>query len=105
MLSAFTSEIRVHTTDGPGCIKVKACNQLGISNSPPNLAPVDDAQIWVKANVKEKSITLELVMLIKRPHFIWANSYKSLPLKPFIPPCVNSIWLGLSEILRNNSSI
>jgi hypothetical protein len=74
------------TTNGPGCIKVKTCDQLGVSNSPPNLAPVDDTRIRVETNVKEQAITLELVVLVKRPHFVWANSYKGPPPKPFIPP-------------------
>ena len=96
---------KIVTTNGPGCIKVKTRNQLGVSNSPPNLAPVDDARIRIETNMKEKAITLELVVLVKRPHFVWANSYKSPPLKPFIPPCFNSIWLSQFKILRDDRPI
>ena len=81
------------------------CNQLGVPNGPPNLAPVDDTWKRIKANMKEEAITLKLVVLIKRPHFVWANSYKCLLLKPFIPPCINSIRLCLSKVLRNNRPI
>lgn len=66
--------IIIITTNGPGCIEVKTCDQLRVPNSPPNLAPVDDTWIRIKADMKEKPITLKLVVLIKRPHFIWANS-------------------------------
>jgi hypothetical protein len=93
------------TTNGPGCIKVKMHNQLGVSNSLPNLAPVDDTRIRIKTNVKEKAIMLELVMLVKRPHFVWANSYKGLPLKLFILPSFNSIWLSQFKILGDDGPI
>ena len=57
------------------------------------------ARIWIKANVKEKTVMLELIMLVETPHLIWANSHKRPPLELFVPPCLNSIWLGLSEVL------
>jgi hypothetical protein len=52
--------------------------------------------------MKEKPVTLELVVLVKAPHLVRANGYKCSPLELFVQPCLNSIWLSLSEILRNN---
>ena len=93
------------TTNGPGCIKVKTRNQLGVSNGPPNFAPVDDARIRIETNMKKEAITLEFVVLVKRPHFVRANSNKCPPLKPLIPPCFNSIWLGQFKILGDDGPI
>jgi hypothetical protein len=55
---------------------------------------MDHTGIRIKADVEEKPVALELVMLVKAPHLIGANSNKPSPLELLVAPCVNSIWLG-----------
>ena len=55
---------------------------------------MDHTRIRIKANVKEKNITFELVMLVKAPRLIGANRSKCLPLELLVPLCLYSIWLS-----------
>ena len=59
---------------------------------------MDHTRIQVQADVKEETVTLELVVLVKTPHLIWANSQKCSPRELLVPACLNSIRLCLSEI-------
>jgi hypothetical protein len=57
---------------------------------------MDHPRIRVEANVEEKPITLELVVLVKAPHLVGANSDKRSPLELLVPPCLDSVWLSQS---------
>lgn len=57
---------------------------------------MDHARIRIKANMKEKTIMLELVMLVEAPHLIRAKRNKCSPLRLLVPPCLDSIWLSQS---------
>ena len=56
---------------------------------------MDHAGIQIQANVKEETITLELVVLVETPHLVWANSHKRSPCELFVPLCLNGIRLSL----------
>ena len=92
--------IRARTTNFPGRVEVEVGNQLWVPDCPPDFAPMDHTRIWIQANVKEKTVVLELVVQAETPHLIWANSQKRLllDLDRFVPPNLNGIWLTLSEI-------
>jgi F420-dependent methylenetetrahydromethanopterin dehydrogenase len=57
---------------------------------------MDHPRIRIKANMEEKPVALELVMLVKAPHLIGANRNKCSPLELLVAPCLNSIWLSQS---------
>jgi hypothetical protein len=86
--------IKSQTTNGLGRVHVEVRNKFGIPDCPPNFTPMDHARIRVEANMEEKPIALELVMLVEAPHLIGANSDKCSPLELLVAPCLNSIWLS-----------
>jgi hypothetical protein len=57
---------------------------------------MDHPRIRIKANMEEKPVALELVMLVEAPHLIGANSNKCLPLELLVVLCLDSIQLGQS---------
>ena len=88
--------IKVHTTNLSGCVEVEVHNQFRVPDCPPDFAPMDHAGIRIQANVKEETVTLELVVLVETPHLVWANSHKRSPHELFVPPCLNGIRLSPS---------
>ena len=60
---------------------------------------MDHTRKGIQADMKEKTVTLELVVLVETPHLIRANRQKRSPRELFVPPCLNGIGLSLSKIL------